>query len=200
MQNNAMTENNKILELDEMRSQMDELKSMLKEQTIINDRMMRKAMKGKYNKVRIDIKMSIFIEIISIPVIGYLLPLLGMPMWFSVITILFLLTALVASLYALRNYASGDLFAGNLTDVALSIVRYKRFGIYWFFYAIPFLVIWIFLFFRFLTEGKEDEFADGVILGGIIGGIIGGVLGAANYIQNLKRMNSILRDIKDIKQ
>lgn len=194
-----MTENNNILELDEMRSQLNDLKSMLKEQTIVNERMMRKAMKGKYGKVRNDIIFSVAMEIVSMPLLGCLLPLLGMPVWFTVVTVLFLLSALGASLFALKNYASANLMTGNLTDVALRIVRYKRFGIYWFFYAIPFLILWIFLFFRFVTEGRENDFIDGVVYGGIIGGLIGGILGTINYVQNLRRMNSILRDIKEVK-
>ena len=182
-----------------MRSQLNDLKSMLKEQTIVNERMMRKAMKGKYGKVRNDIIFSVVMEIVSMPLLGYLLPLLGVPVWFTVVTVLFLLSALGASLFALKNYASANLMTGNLTDVALRIVRYKRFGIYWFFYAIPFLVLWIFLFFRFVTEGRENDFIDGVVYGGIIGGLIGGILGTINYVQNLRRMNSILRDIKEVK-
>lgn len=194
-----MIENNNILELDEMRSQLNDLKSMLKEQTIVNERMMRKAMKGKYGKVRNDIIFSVVMEIVSMPLLGCLLPSLGVPVWFTVVTVLFLLSALGASLFALKNYASANLMTGNLTDVALRIVRYKRFGIYWFFYAIPFLILWIFLFFRFVTEGRENDFIDGVVYGGIIGGLIGGILGTINYVQNLRRMNSILRDIKEVK-
>ena len=38
-----MTEKDNLQELEEMRSQLIELKSMLKEQTIVNGRMMRKA-------------------------------------------------------------------------------------------------------------------------------------------------------------
>lgn len=195
-----MTENDNILELEEMRQQLNELKSMLKEQTIVNERMMRKAMKGKYNKVRNDIKMSIAIAFVSMPFIGVLLPALGMPMWFTVVTLAFILSALVASAFSLRRYASEDLMTGNLTSVAIRLIRYKRFGIYWFFYAIPFLILWLVFFFRFVTSGKDSEFVDGVVLGGIIGSVIGIVFGTVNYIQNLRRMNSILKEIKELKK
>ena len=62
-----MTENDNIQELEEMRLQLGELKSMLKEQTIVNERMMRKAMKGKYNKVRNEIKFSIVFAFLAMP-------------------------------------------------------------------------------------------------------------------------------------
>ncbi len=195
-----MTEKDNLQELEEMRSQLLELKSMLKEQTIVNEQMMRKAMKGKYNKVRNDIKFSIVFSFLAMPLIGVLLPSLGLPLWFTVITLAFLLSALIASTFSLRRYASENLMTGNLTSVAIRLIRYKRFGIYWFFYAIPFLLLWIVFFFRYVTEGKESEYVDGVVLGGIIGGVVGGVLGAWNYIQNLRRMNSILREIKDLKK
>lgn len=195
-----MTEKDNLQELEEMRSQLLELKSMLKEQTIVNEQMMRKAMKGKYNKVRNDIKFSIVFSFLAMPLIGVLLPSLGLPLWFTVITLAFLLSALIASTFSLRRYASENLMTGNLTSVAIRLIRYKRFGIYWFFYAIPFLLLWIVFFFRYVTEGKESEYVDGVVLGGIIGGVVGGVLGAWNYIQNLRRMNSILREIKNLKK
>lgn len=195
-----MTEKDNLQELEEMRSQLHELKSMLKEQTIVNERMMRKAMKSKYNKVRNDIKFSIFFSFAAMPLLGVLLPSLGMPLWFTAVTLAFLLSALVASAFSLRRYASEDLMTGNLTSVAIRLIRYKRFGIYWFFYAIPFLILWIVFFFRYVTEGKESEYVDGVVFGGIVGGVIGGILGALNYIQNLRRMNNILREIKELKK
>lgn len=195
-----MTENDNIQELEEMRQQLGMLKSMLREQTIINERMMRKAMKGKYNKVRNDIKFSILLALLAMPFIGVLLPAMGMPLWFTVVTIAFLLSAFVASTFSLRRYASEDLMTGNLTSVAIRLIRYKRFGIYWFFYAIPFLIFWLGFFFYYVTKGRESEFVDGVVIGGIIGGVIGGVLGAVNYVQNLRRMNSILKEIKELKK
>ncbi len=195
-----MTEKDNLQELEEMRSQLLELKSMLKEQTIVNERMMRKAMRGKYNKVRNDIRFSIVLEFLAMPLLGVMLPSLGLPMWFTVVTLAFLLSALVASAFSLRRYASEDLMTGNLTSVAIRLIRYKRFGIYWFFYAIPFLILWIVFFFRYVTEGKESEYVDGVVFGGIVGGVIGGILGAVNYIQNLRRMNSILREIRELKK
>lgn len=195
-----MTEKDNLQELEEMSSQLLELKSMLKEQTIVNERMMRKAMRGKYNKVRNDIRFSIVLEFLAMPFLGVMLPSLGLPMWFTVVTLAFLLSALVASAFSLRRYASEDLMTGNLTSVAIRLIRYKRFGIYWFFYAIPFLILWIVFFFRYVTEGKESEYVDGVVFGGIVGGVIGGILGTVNYIQNLRRMNCILREIRELKK
>ena len=75
-----MTENDNIQELEEMRLQLGELKSMLKEQTIVNERMMRKAMKGKYNKVRNEIKFSIVFAFLAMPFMAWLLPTFGLPM------------------------------------------------------------------------------------------------------------------------
>ena len=194
-----MTDKDIMIELDEMRSQFGELKSMIKGQTILNGQMMRKAMKGDYNKMRRDLKRSIIFEVLAMPLQFFLLPCLGLPMWFTVVTLAFLLTALAASVYSLLHYASDDLMTGNLTDVALRIVAYKRFGICWFFYAIPFLLFWLFFFFYYITQGQVSDFVQGVVQGGVLGGVIGAVLGIVNYAQNLKRMNRILRQIKEVK-
>lgn len=187
------------MELNEMRSPFDELKSMIKGQAIVNERMIRKAMKGDYGKVRRDIKFSIIFELLAMPLLFFILPYLGLPVWFTALTAVFLLSALVASVYSLKHYAPDDLMTGNLTDVAARIVGYKRFGIYWFFYAIPFLLFWLFFFFYYVTRGQVTEFVDGVISGGVFGGVIGAGLGIANYVQNLRRMNRILRQIKEVK-
>lgn len=194
-----MTDKDILMDLDEMRSQFGELKSMIKGQAILNEGMMRKAMKGDYGRVRRDLKLSILFEVLAIPLQFFLLPYLGMPLWFTAVTVAFLLSALVASAYSLLHYAPDDMMTGNLTDVAARIVNYKRFGIYWFFYAIPFLLFWLFFFFYYITRGQVTEFVEGVITGGVIGGVIGCVLGIANYVQNLRRMNRILRQIREVK-
>lgn len=194
-----MTENDNIQELEEMRLQLGELKSMLKEQTIVNERMMRKAMKGKYNKVRNEIKFSIVLAFLAMPFMAWLLPTFGLPMWFTAITLAFVLSAGIASVFSLRHYVSENLMTGNLTSVALRIIRYKRFGVYWFFYAIPFLIFWLVAFFYYITRGHESEYIHGVIVGGIVGGVIGATLGTISYIRTLCHLNSILKQIKELK-
>lgn len=188
-----------LIELDEMRSQFGELKSMLKDQQIVNEKMARRAMKGDYNRVRKDLIFAIVLEVVAIPLQVVLLPLIGMPTWYLVFTVLFLLSALWASVYSLRRYASADMISGNLTEVALDIVKYKRFELKWFLYAIPLLLVWIFFFFYHLTRGYESELVRGSVWGGIIGVIIGFTFGFINYYQNLKRMNRLLRQIKEVK-
>lgn len=195
-----MNSDNTLHELDDMRLQFGQLKEMLKEQTILNDKMMRKAMKGDYSKVRADLVFSIVFELLAIPLQVFLMPWLGLPLWFTLVTVAFLFSALFASVYSLRKYASDDIMTGNLTGVAAKIVRYKRFGIYWFFYAMPFLVFWLCFFFYFITKGQDSEFVEGVVWGGIIGGSIGLTLGFVNYAQNLRRMNRILQQIREVKE
>lgn len=195
-----MNSDNTLHELDDMRLQFGQLKQMLKKQTILNDKMMRRAMKGDYNKVRADLIFSIVFELLAIPLQVFLMPWLGLPLWFTLVTVAFLFSALFASVYSLRKYASDDIMTGNLTAVAAKIVRYKRFGIYWFFYAMPFLVFWLCFFFSFITKGQDSEFVEGVVWGGIIGGSIGLTLGFVNYAQNLRRMNRILQQIREVKE
>lgn len=195
-----MNSDNTLHELDDMRLQFGQLKQMLKKQTILNDKMMRRAMKGDYNKVRADLIFSIVFELVAIPLQVFLMPWLGLPLWFTLVTVAFLFSAFIASVYSLRKFASDDIMTGNLTGVASKIVRYKRFGICWFFYAMPFLVFWLCFFFSFITKGQDSEFVEGVVWGGIIGGSIGLTLGFVNYAQNLRRMNRILQQIREVKE
>lgn len=187
-------------ELEQMRSEMSNLKSMLKEQEIINEKLMRRAMSKSYNKERNYIRRCIAMALIAIPLYLILLPKLGMPLWFSIVTIIFFLAAVAASVFSLRRYASEDLLTGNLLTVAEKIIKYKRFGNNWLKFSIPFLVLWVIGFFHYLSGNACSDFTHGVIYGGIVGLAVGLTLGIINYRQSMKRLNGILKQIDEMKE
>lgn len=186
-------------EMEQMRSEMCELKSLLKEQEIVNEKLMRHAMNASYGKERKNIRFSIIMAALAIPLFCALRPHFGFPLWFLVITILFFLLAMAASCFSLKRYASEDLLNGNLLTVAEKIVKYKRFGDNWLKFSVPFLILWLTGFFHFATRGTSSDFASGLVAGGITGGVIATVLGIINYRQSTKRLNGILKQIDEMK-
>ena len=118
-------------EMEQMRSEMCELKSLLKEQEIVNEKLMRRAMNTSYSKERRNIRFSIIMAALAILLFCALHPHFGFPLWFFIITQLFFLFAMAASWFSLKRYASEDLLNGNLLTVAEKIVKYKRFGDNW---------------------------------------------------------------------
>ena len=99
-------------EMEQMRSEMCELKSLLKEQEIVNEKLMRCAMNTSYSKERRNIRFSIIMAALAILLFCALHPHFGFPLWFFIITQLFFLFAMAASWFSLKRYASEDLLNG----------------------------------------------------------------------------------------
>ncbi len=182
-----------------MRRQMQELKTVLREQRIVNEQVMRRAIKSDYRGLRSDMWVSIVMAIIVVPFTWIRMPSLGMPMWFTITTIIFFLVAMGASVFSIRRYASDDMLTGNLTEVAEKMVAYRRFGNRWLCLSIPFLVFWVVCFFYFLGQQMEADYIRGAITGGIIGAIVGIILGTIQYRKFKQRVGRILRQIEDVK-
>lgn len=84
--------------------------------------------------------------------------------------------------------------------VAEKIIKYKRFGNNWLKFSIPFLVLWVIVFFHYLSGNACSDFTHGVIYGGIVGLAVGLTLGIINYRQSMKRLNGILKQIDEMKE
>ncbi len=194
-----MTDNNTTsMELEQMRQQMQELKTVLHEQRIVNEQVMRRAMKSDYRGLRSDLWVSIVMVIVIVPFAWLRMPLFGMPTWFTITTIVFFLVAMGASLFSLHRYASDDLLTGNLTTVAGKMVAYRRFNNRWLCFSIPFLVFWMVCFFYFLAIHMEVSYFRETVTGGIIGAIVGIMLGTMQYKRFKRQVARILQQIEEV--
>lgn len=191
-------ENQNLHELDLLRTQMAELKSLLREQQIVNAQMMRRAMRTDYDRSRRDTKGAVCMAAAAIVIALFLLPSIGMPWPFTVFTVLYMAVAIAGSIYQLRRYQSDDLMQGSLTRVARHIVAVRRFGQRWLVCCVPVLIVWIALFFHLMARRVDADLFSGMALGGIIGGVTGLTLGIVQYVQNQRRYRRILRQIDEI--
>ena len=186
--------------MEQMRSEMSELKTLLGEQEIVNEKLIRRAMSTSYGKEKKSIRISIILATAAIPPACLLLPNLRYPIWFVAATVLFFLIAAIASCYSLKRYASEDLMNGDLTTVAETIVKYKRFGNNWLKFSMPFLILWLAGLFYYAIKGSSPGHAEMLIAGGATGAVAGTVLGIINYRQSRKRMKEILSQIEELKK
>ena len=187
-------------ELQQMRDEMTALKSLLSEQQIVNDQLMRRAMATDLTKERKSIWRTVILAVLATPVYMFLLPRLGVPMWFVALTALFFLAAICASVYSVRCYMSQNVMTADLMTVASGIVAYKRFGNNWLKVSIPFLIIWLVCLFYYASQQMEGDKLTGFFWGGVVGGIIGGVCGVIYLWQSRKRLNKVLRQIDELKK
>lgn len=193
------TNENYTNEMEQMRQDMNELRSLLSTQTIVNERLMRRAMSKEIGKERRSVVMTAVLTIVAVPLYVLLMPQLGLPLWFVAVTIGFLLTACVASMWSVGRLLKENLITGDLLVVAQRIVEYKRFSNTWLKFGMPFLAIWLVCFFFIVYNHSDLDMASGAIFGGIIGAFIGGALGVKYLIDSRRRLNGILQQIEDIK-
>ncbi len=195
-----MTNDNNSKELEQLRQQMGELKSLLHDKLTVDDDVLRRSMKSSIGKGRKDLRVQIIMALAAIPVYCLLIPRLNLPIWFNVFSIALFLTAFAALIISARYYMPADLPTRDLTTVAERVVAYKKFGITWLKFSIPILTLWLVMFFRYINSQDNHGFSQGLMIGGVIGVVIGLTLGIANYRQSLKRLNDIIGQIKEVKE
>lgn len=185
-------------ELEQMRHDMAELRTLLSNQKIVNERLMRRAMKRDLSKERREMMGCMALVVIAVPLYVYLQPIMGMPLWFLLVTIGFLLLAGGLSVWSVRRLMAEDLLTGDLIEVARRITEYKRFGNNWLRFSVPFLCVWLGGFFYYCCQNMEADASRGALVGGAIGGVIGAACGIIYLVQSRRRLNSVLQQIEDL--
>ena len=69
-------------EMEQMRQDMSELRSLLSEQKIVNERLMRRAMKSELDKERRVTLQTLLPSLFTLPLFYFMQPLWGLPLWF----------------------------------------------------------------------------------------------------------------------
>ncbi len=103
-------------ELETLRSEMKKLKAIIASQQIVNNRMMRNAMDTSISRERKEIRFSIIMAASASLVAMALHPLIGLPMWFCLLTVAFMITAIAASIHTLRKHMSINMAEDNLLE------------------------------------------------------------------------------------
>ncbi|MGN0234518.1 MAG: hypothetical protein ACI4B5_08880 [Bacteroidaceae bacterium] len=186
-------------ELENLRSEMKELRKIIAGQQIVSERMMRRAMDTNISQERKNIRFSIIAAAGGLAISMFVLPNFNVPIWFCIFTVVFMLVAITASIYSLRKHMSINMTQDNLLGVAEKIISYKKFGNNWLKFSIPTLLVWLFFFFYSLSESYGGEELKGMVYGGMVGLVIGLTLGLTHLYKSRKRMDNILKQIEEIR-
>ncbi|WP_036876311.1 hypothetical protein [Xylanibacter oryzae] len=187
---------NENMELEQLREQLSILKSKLEKETIVNDRLMRNAMKNKAKNITRNGWIISIIAMIGIPYCTWANRyLLNMSWWFVVVTDIFFLIAIIYNYFTYKHIHANQLMEGNLVDVSSDIIRMKRMHFNWLKFSIPFMILWLSW---FIVENLDAYDAKYVLIGVIFGCIIGGILGISFFRRDRRMMSEILDQIKDL--
>ena len=192
-----MDNNENIQELEEMRQQLSLLNRKLNREKIVNEQLIRDIMSRKIvNLVATQQKLIVAGIVLILPIVVYSLKgLLNCSLPFTVVTALFLVIGFLYSWYTQHGVSGSELLNGNLLAVSRKLIRYRRLGNRWFFFSIPFLIVWIPWFFH-----EALQFSDSmpIIVGGMVGGIFGGIMGFRYYRQSQATIKEVLGQIDEL--
>lgn len=187
-------------ELEQMRAQLNLLKGMLEKETIVNERLIRKAMKEKVSSLNRDAIVIAIVALVGIPYCTFVFAnMMNISWWFIGVTDVFFLIAIIYTYISHKDIRAKELMDGNLIEVSRKIERMRRMYANWLKFSIPFVILW-FAWFMFELLGRNAD--DGVpfAIGGIIGGIIGGCVGVCQYCRTRKKTLEVIMQIKELSE
>ena len=145
-------------ELQELKSEFNDLKETLNKQRIVNQELLEQIRKQKTSFIGKDLTKRMSLDIITIPMIIVICHAVGWPIWFAVAVSIWALIDLVAVLVGRKKFDTRKMLDDDVLTAAKTVKEYKRFyhlsvvvG------AIPAVALVAFVLIRIYTQSAPDE-------------------------------------------
>ena len=145
-------------ELQELKSEFNDLKETLNKQRIVNKELLDQIRKQKTSFIGKDLTKRMSMDIITIPMIIVICHAVGWPIWFAVAVSIWALIDLVAVLAGRKKFDTRKMLDDDVLTAAKTVKEYKRFyhlsvvvG------AIPAVALVAFILIRIYTQSAPDE-------------------------------------------
>ena len=187
-------------ELQEMKKQLAILTQKLEKETIVNERMMRQAMKNKASWLRKKAILESVLTLIMIPYFLWIMPkMAGISMEFCIFTCFFMVFALVYNYYIHTHFRPDKFVHGDLLEARKDTLMLKKFYANWLkFIGIPFIIVFISWFTHDITRVIHGEELQSLLGGMAVGIVIGSVVGIYQYNKTQRTANEILEQIEEL--
>lgn len=191
--------NNETNELEQMRSQLTVLKEKLDEQQIVNEQLIRNAMRQKMSWVR----KYVIGEVVITPFLAVfflvMFPVFGFSLWLALAWTVLILASVTSDWYINRTDPK-DWLKENLTVTAQKLIRMKTLRKRGELVAIPLaIVVMVWMCQEAMREGMSDM-AQGFVVGGLLGGSVGGIIGFSVYRKMQRTNDELIRQIEELTQ
>ena len=145
-------------ELQELKSEFNDLKETLNKQRIVNKELLEQIRKQKTSFIGKDLTKRMSMDIITIPMIIVICHAVGWPIWFAVAVSIWALIDLIAVLVGRKKFDTQKMLDDDVLTAAKTVKEYKRFyhlsvvvG------AIPAVALVAFVLIRIYTQSAPDE-------------------------------------------
>lgn len=185
-----------IQELDDMRDQLAKLKDMLNAERMITERMMRRTMSEKANKL---MRRSIFFIVIALlfaPYEIWALGYLGLRPIYGYSAAVFLIIAAITEWQTCKGLRDEHFSRYTIMEIAETMIRYKRMNIRWLYFSIPFVMVWGGLLAYDISKMENLP----VMIGCAVGFVIGLAFGIHSLVKAQRTANEIISATRDLKR
>ena len=145
-------------ELQELKSEFNDLKETLNKQRIVNKEFLEQIRKQKTSFIGKDLTKRMSMDIITIPMIIVICHAVGWPIWFAVAVSFWAQIDLIAVLVGRKKFDTRKMLDDDVLTAAKTVKEYKRFyhlsvvvG------AIPAVALVAFVLIRIYTQSAPDE-------------------------------------------
>jgi hypothetical protein len=114
-------------ELQELKSEFNDLKETLNKQRIVNKELLDQIRKQKTSFIGKDLTKRMSMDIITIPMIIVICHAVGWPIWFAVAVSIWALIDLVAVLVGRKKFDTRKMLDDDVLTAAKTVKEYKRF-------------------------------------------------------------------------
>lgn len=193
----------KYIEFEEMKAQLAVLNRKLEQETILNERLLRRAMKEKAWNIRRKMIIESMVCAIMVPYFIWIIPLIapGISIGFCYFTCFFLLLALGCNYYLYHHFRPEEFIYGNLLEARKDTLKLKKIYANWLkFIGLPFIIVFLSWFVHEITRLQEGERLEDMLTAVIIGTIAGGIIGTYRYLKIQHTADAILQQIEEMNE
>jgi len=145
-------------ELQELKSEFNDLKETLNKQRIVNKELLEQIRKQKTSFIGKDLTKRMSMDIITIPMIIVICHAVGWPIWFAVAVSIWALIDLVAVLAGRKKFDTRKMLDDDVLTAAKTVKEYKKFyHLSMVIGAIPAVTLVAFVLIRIYTQSAPDE-------------------------------------------
>ena len=184
-------------ELQELKSEYNDLKETLNKQRIVNKELLEQIRKQKTSFIGKDLTKRMSMDIITIPMIIVICHAVGWPIWFAVAVSIWALIDLIAVLVGRKKFDTRKMLDDDVLTAAKTVKEYKRFyhlsvvvG------AIPAVALVAFVLIRIYTQSAPDEnmlFPTAIYIFTCVAGVL---LSVKTYRKKMEACDSLIDSLE----
>lgn len=189
-------------EFEEMKAQLALLNKKLEQETIVNERLIRRSMKEKASSLRRKAIVESIISLIMIPYFIWVMPqLIGLSTGFCLFVCFMLVLAIGYNYYIHSHFRPDEFVYGDLIKAKKNTLMLKKFYANWLkFIGIPFIIVFLGWFAFEIKQHFQGEELQSILGGMAIGLVLGVIIGTYRYLKTQRMADDILTQIEELSE